>query len=257
MANERNSFLESLKTRWMSAYHITFNKSLSDQELREPKKTWLNIAQIDFLDRDFNSHTDCVLYKTPGKGQSGELKVTPKYRSGSCKEVFFNPFIGRIGTIKKFGFHFEKNRLTLMFDLFNYDIEFLNLKLKRDFSLSQVRKVQKKDDEVLVSLMELTRGRQLKNDEICYQVDDNCQATLSDTCFLCPNFVMAIKDGHCSDKYSKVCSNKKCGVRGHYACIRGEKFLGKLEDYCIVDSPIGYCLKPYRVFCENKRLVCR
>lgn len=90
--------------------------------------------------------------------------------------------------------------------------------------------------------------------EVCFQVDDDCQE-IKDNCDLCPVGTYYIKANRCSKKYNRVCGIDNCGVRGNYACIRGH-IASEVIDYCIQDSPMGFCSDGSRVACVNGILIC-
>lgn len=253
-----SSNLEQIKLKWIGAFDIKINESLKPlEEINQPQNTWIEVGEVHYFDKNFSTKTDCILYNTPGKSSLGELKIIEKPMRKSCQDLIFEEGLYQAKNIRKLGYQLKGNTFSLIVDNYNIEFKYYNQLKNSKFQLNKNRGSFSSQSVALVTLSSKDDGTILKSGQLCFQIDDQCNIVKKDECRLCPNQVVAIKENNCSRLYSKICSDNPCGSRGQYACLRGQEFIGELKDYCLADSPIGYCQKGLRVFCENKRLICR
>ena len=251
--------VQSLKMRWISGVDIISNEKIKQDELiDEPRGTLIRVFELIFLDKNFLLHKDCVVYKVPRKGETGELSVIAlKYRD-KCDDRLFDKKIFEIENIYNFSYKLDLNNLFLNIDENKFQFKLKNKILSYDYQLFDTSKNKSEEPGVLISFFDSKEsGYKLKNDDICFDTNDKCEQMMPDLCHLCPDRVIPVISNKCQNKTRKYCSMKNCGIPGGPACIRGLKGSAYLGDYCIADSPIAYCLKPSRVICVEGELLCR
>jgi hypothetical protein len=251
-----NDFFGKTQRRWISTFSIervNLNYKKLDLIL-SPRGTTQAILKINFLDQDFKEVSDCLFYKIP-KVNDGEVFVIENPEQVDCMTLIAEKPYASLKSIRNFGLEISK-KLRLKVDLYQYDYKLLNLKPKRSkkiLSSSQLQAVQ-----VASSVLYNKKEKILIDGDICFDIDDECKEVMSDQCHLCEGSFFLVIAKSCEKKYQKRCGDNICGSRNMPACIRGFKTSGvRAENYCINDSPVGFCQKGLRVVCVDHLLVCQ
>ena len=250
--------IQGIKFRWMSAYEVRLNSHyLEGDPIKEPADTFQVIAEVDYLDRNFGQHTDWLIYRVPGKKDSGQLKILMKPPQKKCKDLILAQSKKTLENIFNFAITKEKGKLNLFIDQRKIQFLLMNEVLSRNYKLNSHAFSQTTIPGIAISFFKSKAGHYLKDGDICFNTDDQCQTIQEDICHLCPTRVLEVVGNNCQRSYKKYCRNMVCGTKGAPACIRGWKTTGMQGHYCVPGSPLGYCKKPLRVFCEDGELICR
>ena len=256
--SSEDSFFALTTKKWSGATEYSINSHIViNEKIKEPRGVTLEVMSIVYANTDFLLKKDCLVYQVPEKGRDGVLKVMTIKLNEKCRSHLYSTPYTEYKNIYNFGLQVYKNYLVLNIDTLDLRYELFNLKTKKQYGLNSNSASPLLIGGVQVAFDSSGEGTFLKNEDICFDMDKNCSTTVEDRCQFCPGAVLAVKANSCSSKYRKVCSNQVCGLRGTPACIKGEKGLDLGERYCMVDSPIAFCQKSFRVFCENGSLICR
>lgn len=252
------SFLESTHKRWISTFKIKVNPHFTaGVPIKNPKGTIQPVMEIFYFDRDFKIHKDCLLYYVPGEKSDGELKVVPASLNEVCREKVLEPSKISIKNIFNFGFKLKKFSLTLLIDTKAFNYNLYNLRNEEPYVLYDNSKTKNKFPGLFISFEKKKNGHELVDGDKCFDVGDKCEVTQKNICNLCPGSVTEVINDRCPGTYTRYCKNTTCGAKAQVACIRGVKASSYRGPVCIPGSPIGFCQKPYKVFCENGELICR
>ncbi|MAZ49990.1 MAG: hypothetical protein CME65_15615 [Halobacteriovoraceae bacterium] len=233
-------FEETLIHRWKSLVSVKLNPRIKQgSPLEEPVGTSLKVFEVKLNAKNFRPLKDCVFYQVPSSDQTGTLYLHQAKMQESCEDYLLD-----FEQLKKEG-------------LYNFAFELTSKKLKLFLDSKVVSFSLPKDPMVLVSTLSDESQYKLKNRDICYQVDDQCEVLKKNDCDFCPKSVLNIIDSNCKTDFSKICADFGCGGMNQPACIRGWSATSFKLDYCIPDSPIGFCKPGLRVFCESARLICK
>ncbi len=107
-----------------------------------------------------------------------------------------------------------------------------------------------------ISFDDTKHGDKLEVGEVCAGYTNDCKPQ-NNLCHLCPSAVTEVLSDRCGGVIMRYCKDITCGQKGAPACIRGAKASEYKGPVCIPGSPLGFCQKPYKVFCENGELICR
>jgi hypothetical protein len=176
----------------------------------------------------------------PGAGEQAKLKVLTAMPEKSCKESLYQKAYIELKGIENFFFDINEKKLTFNIDRVDYHFPFLNSKIP------------------MLNTIALSHGKyrkEIEEPESCYEVDANCKV-VKNNCDQCPNGFFEIIDSNCPGGGTRYCGSQLCGVKGDYACYRGKRYSGYTLDYCVNDSPVGFCNKLYRIRCLGKKLIC-
>lgn len=230
---------------WKGAIDIQVRDEFPVNKLiTEPAGTTQHIFTISYLNSNFQKRINCLVYSIPKKQQTGHLKIIAPKLGQSCEEVIFDKGIKEWKEVYNFAFNVEKSILILKIDTQEIKIPMMNL--------------NQQDSSLLVSFSNSSKpGISLKENDICFDVNDDCEESVKYQCQLCPNGIQNIIASSCPTKLRKICSKERCGQSGGYACMRGYAATGYTGDYCINDSPIAFCEGDSRVICVDGILKCR
>lgn len=257
-------FNDILFSRWVSTIRINqVNEHFSNKKIiSEPKGTWQVLMGVEYIsDINLDSSFDCLLYKI-GKN-TGTLKVVNNKKFGDCNNTIFEEGI-EIENISNVSFDLKRN-LIISGIKNNKEIKmkfrFLNRLsdkkiLTKKYSSSELRRLI---PGALIQSSERIQGKEfipIEDGKFCHNLNDNCTDEIINSCDQCSSGWYPIINSACKKKYSKVCGRNVCGQKGEAACIRGYEWIEYDEDYCINDSPIGFCNKGLRVICDKKKLIC-
>jgi hypothetical protein len=251
-----NHFFDQTQKRWIATTSIEkINTNYKDLSLIiSPKETVQALLKINFLDSNFNEVSDCLFYKIP-KINEGELFIVENPKNVSCMDLVADtPFV-KMKNIRNFGIEIS-SFLRLKIDLEKIDYKLLNLASKRTkkiLSSSSRRKIL-----VASSVNYKLEKEELSDGSICFDINDECSETVKDHCDRCKGSFYLVVARACSSRFQKRCGESICGSKNNPACIRGFKTSGvKPENYCINDSPVGFCNTGLRVVCINSVLMCQ
>lgn len=204
--------------------------------------TWSSALRLHTRVNDFQRLDYCLLVKAPYRLEPGELKfVIAESFAKECSEYLFSKPASR--TVKFYNLSIAPgaDELRIKADDREFQYRFIN---QSGWSL-----------QISTPAEEGKRERRfLKEGEFCFKVANDCSVS-ADQCDLCEGGSYYVKNNSCLSAYSKVCGQDKCGLKGEPACIRGQVSTG-VKDYCIQDSPVGFCSGNARVACVNGLLIC-
>lgn len=234
-----SSFESVTLKRWMAAVEIQQIEGVKEgRSIKEPKNTALSVLDIILLREGKSLSKDCLFYHTPSSDKAGRLYVVSlKNVNNSCRDHILDRPLVQKNEIFNFGIKLEK-KLTLLID--EKTIEY-NTNIGED---------------TVFSILAGVGGLKLKEGDICFDVNDQCQISQPDYCKFCPESTQRVITGNCPGIYRKYCKKKICGERNLPACIRGIKSTGYKTDICINDSPVGFCKNGLRVICKDNELIC-
>jgi hypothetical protein len=251
-------FMQITHKRWSSAFEIKVDSHFSSGvPIKEPKGTYQSIMEIKYLDRNFQIHKDCVLYRVPNEKLQGELKVVEVEVKEVCRDNILEPSNIKIMKIFNFGFKLKKQKLDLLIDTKTISYTLYNLENGEPSTLYDSGETKTAYPGIFISFNNKANGVNLLNGDICFDVDEQCNPIQRNICHLCPGSVIEVITDKCPSMYRRYCKDSICGDKGQAACIRGVKASGYTGPICIPGSPVGFCQKPYKVFCENGELICR
>ncbi len=234
--------IEKLRKRWQSAFEVNkLYEGSFDSSIKEPVDTLQPIIEILYYGRNFHPVKDCLFFSVPKKNEQGILKITQTKINNNCMNSILEKWEFKQDGIFNFGISLSKEKIIL-------NIDQKSIQLNTPFNNKDSKLAWK---EVI--------GRQysVNDDEFCFKVDNKCSIEIKNRCDFCLNGHYSLISSSCSKLYNKKCGKIECGTKGNYACIRGFKTVGRIKDYCINDSPVGFCRDGSRVLCINKELVCR
>ncbi|MBT4792001.1 MAG: hypothetical protein HON90_10550 [Halobacteriovoraceae bacterium] len=253
------SFFDITQKRWASSAQILTNKNIpSTQNITEPAGTYQQILEIIYQDRSFNLHKDCLIYKIPSKlNVEGLLKVISVNYHVPCESVLMLKTKLTVSPVYNFSYELKKRKLLLSIDTKKFEYDLFNVVLNQKDKLYGHSGTHFTQPGISISFVDKKDGYKLKERDICFDVDDKCKIVQKDLCHLCPGKILESVASTCPSRYRRYCLSATCGTKGLPACIRGHKASGYKGNYCIPGSPIGFCKKPLKVFCENGELICR
>ena len=235
-----SEFEENIIHRWKSIVSVKVNPKIEQSTpIEEPLGTSLKVFEVELNARNFRPLKDCVFYQVPSSDQTGVLYLHQASREDSCEK-----FLLKFDQLKKEG-------------LYNFAFELTSEELKLFLDSKLLRIPLPKNSMILVSTLSDESQYKLKNQDTCYQVNDQCEVLKKNDCDICPKSVLNIIDSNCKKDFSKICADFGCGGINQPACIRGWSATNFKLDYCIPDSPIAFCKPGLRVFCESQRLICK
>lgn len=228
-----------------SVFEITNQneKILGLENPKLPPGAWLEALTLKAYHNDFKIREYCLMVKASMGMEKGEVKVVAKdNKNQACDDLMLKKAMTQSVRFFNLLVELKENKLSIKADKESFAIEFPNLEAKKRVLVSTPSSVSWKIEDYL------------NDGELCLKVSDDCSKS-SDNCSKCRNGYYNIKDNKCANGYSKICGEDKCGLKGMPACIRGQIATG-VEDYCINDSPVGFCLNGNRVGCVNGKLIC-
>ena len=266
---ESEDFKQRILTRWIGAttIHSLHPYIQQGESIKKPSNTWQKLFAVSFYDKNFQIQHDCLYYLVPNSETSGKLAVSFNAHSSQCPPAPPE----KIDLIRENIFNFSydislevksKHQLKLKVDDDEILFDFINFKTKKyQYSLSSnsVKNgsyIGLRVSSPVDSIKHSTEVS-LADGVLCHRLDQDCKTLQNYNCDACTNGWYEIISSDCPNQYNKVCGQNKCGKSGEPACIRGRVATGYQMNYCINDSPIGYCDKGLRVFCNANQLVCR
>ncbi len=152
---------------------------------------------------------------------------------------------------------FDVKKFKTIAEFYNFEVSIHDDIIKFDIDKRTIEIKLEKNKYAFLKQSVSKDLNKLKNGEYCFQVDDQCNIQIPNLCSLCPFASYPIINSNCKKKASMKCGNIQCGHKNAPACITGWAASDYQLDFCINDSPLGYCKKGLRVFCENNELICR
>jgi hypothetical protein len=248
-----------MSNNWISSYQIDLNKNLKfDDVIQQPAGTKQVIAEVYYLNHNFLSQKDCLIYEIPLKKKPGTLSLVKLATTNEkCQSQLFSKPLYMMKDVFNLGVELTTNLLKMSINSNVVKIKLLNKNQKGSFKLGDHFAANDNIPGLKVSLaFDDTGSTLLADGVICHDIDDSCNIKLDLNCDLCQNSSYTVKASQCERELRTVCGQQKCGIKGAPACLRGAKASGYTGNYCISDSPIGICYKGLRVFCENGSLIC-
>lgn len=204
--------------------------------------SWHSAMRLSARVNGFEVVDYCLLVKVPYELDPGQIKFVKAHEAQKpCSEYLFEKPVSEIRDFYNLLVEYDKAKLVIKLDKENHVYEFLNLaNMSLRYSVS--------------ASAALPAQALLKEGHVCYQVNDDCTSS-EDRCSQCEGGSYLVKNSACATAYSKVCGVDECGQKNRPACIRGHMASGVM-DYCIQDSPVGFCSGDNRVACVNGLLTC-
>ena len=238
----------------MTTFNIDIiNSSLVNKDITGlPPGTTHNIASFEVYSGSFFKKEYCLNLKSVNEEDPGELFLIQKKKN--CEDTLIE---GKKVFKEKFynlRVNINEKKIDIKLDTNHIEIPLINKKklITKKFA-SHIKTSEYGSFEISTNLGG-EKLHELVDGEICFETDDECNV-VKDNCDQCPYGTYYIKNNACEKSYTKVCGIDRCGERLQYACIRGPSASG-VKDYCIPDSPYGFCQPGLRVNCINKILIC-
>lgn len=268
-SHDSNEFRKKVYERWSGAktIHSIHPYIKQGESIKRPRGTWQKLFAVSFYDTRFEIQYDCLYYRVPTSEMPGMLAVTFNTQSSSCSDG--PPSKVDLSWEGIYNFSYEialniptKYHLKLMVDEFKLLFDFMNFKLQQynhELASNSVKKGRMTGVKVssVVRPVGHKSTTKLTDGVLCHGVDKSCKTLQEFRCDQCENGWYEIISSDCPSQYNKICGQDDCGKRGRPACIRGRVATDYKLEYCINDSPIGFCDKGLRVFCNANQLVCR
>lgn len=262
--NARSKDLENIFQRVIYTEEILeVNEELSQNIIiHEPKDTWQFLFKIKLKLTDDSYLIDCLFYKVPSEKEDGVLKLKSQQLGEDCKEDYLSRGKWEVAGIKDFSFAIASKGLS--FSISEQMFKFPLLNTKSIKNVSKLFESGIKNDIELIGegvleykLSERYQVNNLKEGDLCHKLENTCEESLSFSCNRCPNGVYTqIISSNCRKAYNKVCGDISCGGVKELACIRGFEATKFKFNYCINDSPVGFCHEGLRVYCKDQKLIC-
>lgn len=238
----------------MSTYHIeVLNSSLVGKSIEGlPPGTLHNVITFKTYSGGFFTKEYCLNIQAVKDNEPGELFIVEK--ESDCEASLMNG--KKIFQLAFYNFQLElKEKFVLIkADKERLQIPLINKKyLENKKFTSHIASNSYGSFEISTGLGGKKR-EWLSAGSICYQTDDECNV-IKDNCQKCPYGTYYIKNNACAKSMTKVCGIDQCGTQNNYACIRGP-LASEIKEYCLPDSPYGFCHEGLRVSCVNKVLIC-
>jgi hypothetical protein len=266
--NSQSEIAGKLYTRWLGGIDIiNIHENIKQGEsIKEPRGTWQQLFTVVFYDRSFQKQYDCVYYQVPSDGEAGVWGVVFNGYESKCSAI---PAKKDLERSEIFNFAYKLNRI----QSHESHIELFVDQNKLEFRLSNFSngKIQNRmlGNSVIESQFTGLRvsspvdplaepvEKKLGDGTICHEPDNSCESQINYQCDQCENGWYEVVASECPTSFKKVCGQDPCGQKGSTACVRGYVATGYKLNYCINDSPVGFCNEGFRVYCFNKELVCR
>ena len=249
-----NLYANNLERHLLSTFEIEklIQKELSSDILNLPPGTHHSLLKFKTYDLNFNQKMFCLNIRVSEKLEPGELYLVSV--NGDCEETLMTKHKLWKSPYYNFEISLEGNKFYLLLDNKKIKFNIINNKELRKSKFSS-HIPQNSFGAIEIGLSQGGDAFiKIEDGEICKQVNDSCEIVF-DKCDQCIGGSYYFKNSLCTKAYSKVCGVNNCGVRGEVACLRGSVSTG-LKDYCIQDSPIGFCSDGSRVACVNETLIC-
>lgn len=265
--NQKSTHDENLETllRRLSFSKEVFkiNPNISQGVLiSSPPDTWQLISKFKLKVTSETYLVDCLFYKVPTAKNAGILKLVSEKNGKSCDESYLEKGKIEVNKINKLSYLFKENILHLKLNDQNFKIKMPNI-----WEKTVKPKVFSSDIKNDVSLLgfglldyvpsEVYGEEILKENDYCHTYTNSCSEKIAYKCDKCPQGIFTeVVSSNCRDGYNKICGDFSCGGVGELACIRGFQASKFKLDYCINDSPVGFCDEGLRVYCRDDKLVC-
>jgi hypothetical protein len=256
-----DEFYKKTSSRWNFATKISWENSHYKglEKILSPKGTYQSIFEIEFVDKNFNKSYDCIQFYIPKKDFDGELSIVPNPKHEDCSKLITSQSYAKIKEIKNFGFEIDSDVLKLKVDEFRFEYKLLNFLKQIKPTLLDSSIIPSTLDGILIA-SNISYSKQnplIKDGSICYDIDDECNELLTNKCSDCKGGFFEVIASKCGVKRKRVCGVNKCGEKNQYACFRGYLASGiDPKNYCIADSPVGFCNENLKVVCINNVLMC-
>jgi hypothetical protein len=248
-----------LSLRWSSVYSFEMNDHyLTSEAIKKPAGTRVVLGSFKFLTTDFKTLKDCLIYQIPTKEVPGKLYVMASLHKEDCRETTFKKSILESREIYNLSFSYRKSEVKLNVDKKTHSFIFFNVinNTKENKTNAYGFTIPGVEISFIDTYEVKTR---LQEFEVCSNIAKSCGEKPSENlCHLCPGLgTYQVYASDCKKSIRSYCGIKKCGERNSPACIRGRSASGYKGPFCITDSPLGFCRKPFRVLCINNELLCR
>lgn len=265
--NTTSSFYAQTKKKWIGATRlINIHKYVKEKEtLKKPAGTWQKIFEVEYDENPNTQRRDCLFYYIPFDGESGIIKIVrfdekcsfdgPNDDEEELKGIYNFSYEYRSDYKAKYQLILKIDDKVLKYSFNNFSKNELETKIGSSSNPTSknygVRVFPKKVNG------EFLKKEIIEDGEVCFQVDSRCKIKKENHCDQCQGGSYSIIDNACPTKFTKVCGVNQCGYKNQAACIRGYISTDFKLDYCMNDSPVGFCQKGLRVICYNGKLICR
>lgn len=232
---------------------LVFNPDLVNKDVSGlPPSTLHNVLEFKTYSGAFFTRSYCLNIQATKDSEPGELFIIEK--KTTCEETLIEKeklFSKKYYNLK---ISFDFKKVLIKIDQEKIEVPLINFKQRENKKFSHHIKVNSHGSFEISTGLGGEKTQWLKDGDICYETDDDCQLVM-DNCDMCPYGTYYIKNNQCKNNLTKVCGIDNCGERGQYACIRGP-IASNIKEYCMPDSPFGFCKPGLRVVCINGVLTC-
>lgn len=248
---------------WSSAFKVIERHEFypEGKVISEPRESWQHIFSILILNEEFREQKDCVYYYVPGENL-GRVKVKTIGVSEDCLDHLLKEANQVWNGVKDLQYTSLPSGLKLTFTQNKETVswEIVTTDFKAPLAAMHVSSSEMKSPRFVllapVNETKIEKSIPLKNDQLCFGVNDDCEETQASTCHLCPEGWYEVPNG--CPKGPKFCGRLQCGGKNEPACRRGMKYqrVDKKFD-CRTDSSFAYCQKGLLLQCEGLKAYCR
>jgi len=272
----KDDFHTKTSLRWIAATGISWTNEVIKKDIQNNgrvngiKGDWLSVFKIDFLDFNSSAVSDCLFYMEMEKEshELGFLKVVENPLNRPCSELTLEDAYSTIKDVANFSFKVDnrmaaKEHLTLMVDREVYTYVFGNFTQGQyGTNIFSSSVIQSKGKSLVlhseISYLPYQDKKKSKVDgKVCFDVNDQCETKIKDTCSECINGWYEVLSNKCASHGRRICGNDNCGIKRKPACIRGHIAAGiNSSNYCFRGSPSGFCSPGLTTACVNNILIC-
>jgi hypothetical protein len=238
---EQRSFdFSYVEKRWLAVKKVSYTnqKIIPRVQITKPKNAWQHLATLD-IETKLGVERDCLFYKYQSS-KKGVFQIITKNPQKSCMESLYQKSYFKLEDLRSFWISVKEDELDLGVSKIKYTFKFPSLA---------------HDDVGFLALSHGKYEEKLKIGDQCFSVNDRCEV-LQDNCHLCPDGNFQVVDNNCEGRGSRFCGHQVCGKSAEIACPRGRRYNDYKQDYCVSESPMGWCEADSRVKCLDGVLIC-
>lgn len=245
---------ESIDHYLMASYKVEVSSIYQANSKNLKKGLSYNLMTFYVYSSRFNTLKYCLNISL-GEGLTGSIMyLTKSNENQDCSKTLFDKRLYKTSYFYNYDVSLNHNKLILKYDNKLKKIKLLNLKNERALKLFE-SSLTNPVDIAIIDDNDFYPPR-IKKGEFCQKVDDKCNDLITPSCNVCEGPHYSVINSNCRKRFSKICGTNNCGEKGQPACIRGFKTVELNLNYCLTDSPLGFCKEGLRVFCHNSLLIC-
>ncbi len=223
----------------------------------------------------------CLYYQNPFNGHEGKLIFEMKESLSGCDELHWDGLVlEKISQLKiKNMMNHQELQIQFLWNQKHYEFmltlsgvhqlkPFLPAKNLDHIGPYQGSSITEKFSPAKYTLGGLKDSFSNQRAIVCYQVNDDCEVTMSDQCDLCQFGHYPVVGSSCPTKLNMYCGVNRCGQRDEPACPRGvvhreknpkRESLDQIRvDHCENPSEFGFCQDDLEAECNAQGIIiCR